>query len=289
MEPDERPDPHGRSRRAERAELADLRRRAYGPGSDADPADLDRLRELEGRAGDAAVARPAEAATPASDRGADAGTGERERTAADAGRRRGADAAADPDADDDLAEGAAVDDADLPAPDRDAPAPHRPRASRRLAILWAASIAAAVALTAVVVATLTAPAGREVAVVRFDPDQELPVYMRDYFGGAETGSARFHGLTLVRLEGDRSAYPQVRGECLSVQPSRAAFGSTEGGGCAAGAFGASVRFLVNVGAPEELRDEYPVGTALLFDLRGDAVHVRADDSARLPSPSPMPR
>ncbi|MBT1637068.1 hypothetical protein KK107_15185, partial [Clavibacter michiganensis] len=122
MEPDERPDPHGRSRRAERAELADLRRRAYGPGSDADPADLDRLRELEGRAGDAAVARPAEAATPASDRGAAAGAAERERTAADAGRRRGADADADPDADDDLAEGAAVDDADIPDPD--APAPH---------------------------------------------------------------------------------------------------------------------------------------------------------------------
>ncbi|WP_052129201.1 hypothetical protein [Clavibacter michiganensis] len=252
MEPHERADPGAGPVEPARAELAELRRRAYGPGRDADPADLDRLRVLEERA----AARPAAPGPSAVEA-----------------------APADP------ASPAVVDHDDEASVHPD---PVRPRPRRRLAVLWAASLVAAVALTAVVVSSLTAPAGREVAVVRFDPDQELPVYMRDYFGGAETGSARFHGLTLVRLENDRSAYPQVRAECLSVQPSRAALGSTEGGGCAAGAFGASAQFVVNAGAPEELRDVYPVGTALFFDLRGDAVHVRVDDSARVPSPTRPP-
>ncbi|WP_445337755.1 hypothetical protein [Clavibacter sp. CFBP 8614] len=275
MEPHERADPDARTRRAERAELAELRRRAYGPGSDADPADLARLRVLEARTADAPVVTRTDAAASAPGRGVGAGVAD-----ADA-RRAAAHAAHDAPADTNTAGGSADDDAPS--------ARSRPRAALRLAILWAASVAAAVAVTAVIVATVTAPVGREVAVVRFDPDQELPVYMRDYFGGAETGSARFHGLTLVRLENDRSAYPQVRAECLSVQPSRAALGSTEGGGCAAGAFGASAQFVVGIGAPEELRDEYPVGTALLFDLRGDAVHVRVDDSGRVPSPTRTPR
>jgi len=264
MDPHERADPGAGLRAAERAELDELRRRAYGPGRDADPADVERLRVLEERA--------AADASPRDETGSASGRVDAEPDA-DAGH---ADADADADAAPD----------DDPA---DHPAPPRARASRRLAILWAASIAVAMALTAVVVSAATAPAGREVAVVRFDPDEPLPVYMRDYFGGAETGSARFHGLTLVRLENDRSAYPQVRGECLSVQPSRAALDSTVGGGCAAGAFGASTQFVVNVGAPEELRDAYPVGTALLFDLRGDAVHVRVDESARVPSPTRPPR
>ncbi|MFT2752701.1 hypothetical protein [Clavibacter sp. Sh2088] len=256
MDPHERADPGADpgagSVDPARAELAELRRRAYGPGRDADPADLKRLRVLEGRA----TARPVTPAPPAVEP-----------------------APVDPASPD------AVDHVDE-APVHPDPASSRPR--RRLAVLWAASLVGAVALTAVVVSAVSAPPGREVAVVRFDPDQDLPVYMRDYFGGAETGSARFHGLTLVRLEGDRSASPRIRGECLAIQPARAALSSTEGGGCAAGAFGASAQFVVNVGAPEELREVYPVGTALLFDLRGDAVHVRVDDSVRVPSPTRPP-
>jgi hypothetical protein len=255
MDPHEGADPGSADPvRAERAELAELRRRAYGPGRDADPADLDRLRVLEERA----AARPSAPAPSAV-----------ETAPADAASR------------------AVVDHVDQ-APVHADPVPSRPRLRRRLAVLWAASLVVAVALTAVLVSAVTAPAGREVAVVRFDPDQELPVYMRDYFGGAETGSARFHGLTLVRLEGDRSASPRIRGECLAIQPARAALSSTQGGGCAAGAFRASAQFVVNAGAPEELRDVYPVGTALLFDLRGDAVHVRVDDSVRAPSPTRPP-
>jgi hypothetical protein len=258
MDPHERADagagPAAGSVDPARAELAELRRRAYGPGHDADPADLDRLRVLEERAAARPVAPAPHAVEPAP---------------------------VDPESPD------AADHVDEASVHPD-PAPSRPGLRRRLAILWAASLVVAVALTAVVVSAVTAPPGREVAVVRFDPDQDLPVYMRDYFGGAETGSARFHGLTLVRLEGDRSASPRIRGECLAIQPARAALSSTEGGGCAAGAFGASAQFVVNVGAPEELRDVYPVGTALLFDLRGDAVHVRVDDSVRVPSPTSPP-
>jgi hypothetical protein len=250
---------------AEQAELAELRRRAFGPGHHADPADLDRLRELEERAGGV---RPA----PSAERG-------REVPAS----RRAVPTDADADADADAAASAT-----RPDDDDDATAVPATARRRRRAILWAASIVVPVALTAVLVAALAAPPGRQVAVLQLDPDQPLPEYMRDYFGGAETGSARFHGLTLVRLENDRSAYPQVRGECLSIEPSRAALAATVGGGCAAGAFGASAQFVVNSGAPEELRDAYPVGTALLFDLRGDAVHVRVDDSGRLPSPTRPP-
>jgi hypothetical protein len=251
MDPHERADPGAGSVDPARSELAELRRRAYGPGRDADPADLERLRVLEGRA----AARPVAPAPTAVE--------------------------ADP-------ASPAVEEHVDEAPVHLDPVRSRPRRRRLLAILWAASLVVAVTLTAVVASALTAPPGREVAVVRFDPDQDLPVYMRDYFGGAETGSARFHGLTLVRLEGDRSASPRIRGECLAIQPARAALSSTQGGGCAAGAFRASAQFVVNAGAPEELRDVYPVGTALLFDLRGDAVHVRVDDSVRVPSPTSPP-
>ncbi|MFT2691715.1 hypothetical protein [Clavibacter zhangzhiyongii] len=268
MEPHERADPDGGSRRAERAELAGLRRRAYGPAGEVDPVDLDRLRVLEARWAETGPAvrptpgRPAEAEAALA---AEPAPSDAERSAAERSAAEGSAAAPD---------------------DTTSPARRRPR--RLLPILWAASLVVAVALTAVVTSAASAPAGREVAVVRFDPDQELPVYMRDYFGGAETGSARFHGLTLVRLENDRSAYPQVLGECLAIQPARAALGTAEAGGCAAGAFGASAQFVVNARAPEELRDEFPVGTALLFDLRGDAVHVRVDDSARVPTPTRPP-
>jgi hypothetical protein len=251
MDPHERADPAAGSVDPARSELAELRRRAYGPGRDADPAELERLRVLEERA----AARPVAPATSAVE----------------------ADSASP-----------AVEEHVDEAPVHLDPVRSRPRRRRRLAILWAASLVVAVTLTAVVASALTSPPGREVAVVRFDPDQDLPVYMRDYFGGAETGSARFHGLTLVRLEGDRSASPRIRGECLAIQPARAALSSTQGGGCAAGAFRASAQFVVNAGAPEELRDVYPVGTALLFDLRGDAVHVRVDDSVRVPSPTSPP-
>ncbi|MCJ1709843.1 hypothetical protein MT344_01435 [Clavibacter michiganensis subsp. phaseoli] len=248
----------------EQAELAELRRRAFGPGRDADPTDLDRLRALEERAGGIQPARSDDRgrAIPSARRAA---PGEADVDAAGRSAVR-AGAEADEDATEDATAG---------------PATAR---RRRRAILWAASIVVPVALTAVLVTALAAPPGRQVAVLALDPDQPL----RDYFGGAETGSARFHGLTLVRLHNDRSAYPQVEGECLTIEPSRAALASTVGGGCAAGAFGASAQFVVNHGAPEELRDVYPVGTALLFDLRGDAVHVRVDDSGRLPSPTRPP-
>ena len=247
------------------AELVELRRRAYGPGRDVAAGDLDRLRTLEERA---------VAASTAADAGP-AAESEAEPVA-------GTDARADPDP----GAGPAL---AAPGDRPDGEPTSGPRTSarrrRRVGVLWAASLAAAVAGTAVLGSTLAAPPGREVAVVRLDPDLPLPEHMRDWFGGAETGSAPFHGLTVVRLANDMSAFPDRGRTCLSIQPARAAMGTTEGGGCSAGRFGASAQLVVNFGAPEELREVYPVGTALLFDLRGDSVHVRADDLARLPTPA----
>ncbi|MBN9213206.1 MULTISPECIES: spermidine/putrescine ABC transporter permease [unclassified Microbacterium] len=54
--------------------------------------------------------------------------------------------------------------------------------------------------------------------------------------------------------------------------------------CAAGAFPATVQFVIDDSAPDDLRSEFPDGTALQFVLRDDVVGVFVSEAA--PSPNP---
>jgi hypothetical protein len=256
---------------SQRSELADLRRRAYGPDPDLGEADLARLRELEARqaaAGSAGarttVPDPRPAPRTSGGRHAAVAAGPVARAADDAGARAGsasrdADAVADADADLDV-------DADA---DPDASARRAPPA-RRTAILWAASVLVAVGATAAVATGLGGAGGREVAVVALDPDRPVPERWDGWYQDVATGVGRFHGLTVIGL-----VNPEDDARCVTVVAPRYSLGGNPVGGCAAGAFPARGLLTVTDDMPAELRDEFPEGTALEFVLDGMSVRVTA--------------
>lgn len=230
---------------AQRSELRELRRRAYGPAPDLDDAELDRLRELE--AGPRAAPRtPARhwAATRDGVAGADAGD----------------------------TEAAGGDDDDLDGPDGpdDEDGPARPRIRRRTTLLWAASVLVAVGAAVAVSSVLGGAAGREVGVVALDPDRPVPDRWDDWYDDAATGVGSFHGLTVIGL-----VNPEGDSDCVTVVAPRFARGSSPVGGCAAGDFPARGLLTVTGDMPAELRDEFPEGTALEFVLDGGSVRVTA--------------
>ncbi|MBF4618446.1 hypothetical protein ITJ44_10220 [Clavibacter sp. VKM Ac-2873] len=235
---------------AQRSELRELRRRAYGPRPDLDEAELDRLRELEsqqGRSGAgssaSAPARAPLAAPPA--------------------------APADPSADQ---RDAAEDDRDAaeegPA-EAAAARPASPR-RRRTAILWAASVLVAVGATVALTSGLTSMTGRDVGTVALDPDRPVPDRWDDWYQDVATGVGEFHGLTVIGLEN-----PADDEACVTVVAPRFARGANPVGGCAAGSFPARGVLTVTGDMPAELRDEFPEGTALEFVLEGGSVRVTA--------------
>jgi hypothetical protein len=267
---------------AQRSELADLRRRAYGPVPDPGlgDADLARLRELEARrAAPGAAASGADprrvpesgsvprasggrhaavAAAPAASRASALGARRATGPAADSAHRD-PDAAPDAEPDEDS-------DADLDAAPRARPAPFR----GRTAILWAASVLVAVGATVALSSSLGGAAGREVGVVALDPDRPVPERWDDWYQDAATGVGRFHGLTVIGL-----VNPEDDATCVTVVAPRSAFSGNPVGGCAAGDFPARGVLTVTDEMPADLREEFPEGTALEFVLDGMSVRVTA--------------
>ncbi|MBP2457087.1 hypothetical protein ABID70_002613 [Clavibacter michiganensis] len=236
---------------AQRSELRELRRRAYGPRPDLDDAELDRLRELEARQGGAARGSSVPAGAPVAPSAA---------APADAAR----------DADDADGRTATEGDSDGPDADADAPAvrPSAPR--RRTAILWAASVLVAVGATVALTSGVVSMTGREVGTVALDPDRPVPDRWDDWYQDAATGVGEFHGLTVIGLEN-----PEDDQACVTVVAPRFARGANPIGGCAAGSFPARGVLTVTGDMPAELRDEFPEGTALEFVLEGGSVRVTA--------------
>lgn len=229
----------------QRDELRELRRRAYGPAPDLDDADLDRLRELEGRQGGAASASRSHsegAASPVAPS-----------TAHPAGP-----APADP----------VLDERD--ADERDAPASRAPASRRRTAILWAASVLVAVGATVALTSGLATMTGRDVGTIALDPDRPVPGRWDDWYQDVATGVGEFHGLTVIGLEN-----PEDDAACVTVVAPQFARGTNPVGGCAAGSFPARGVLTVTGDMPAELRDEFPEGTALEFVLEGGSVRVTA--------------
>ena len=229
---------------AQRSELRELRRRAYGPRPDLGDVELDRLRQLEARQG-----------------GADAGSAASESAGAPAAAPPAAPAEPSPDERD-----AAAEDLDEDAATRSA----SPRRRRRTAILWAASVLVAVGATVALTSGLASMTGRDVGTVALDPDRPVPDRWDDWYQDVATGVGEFHGLTVIGLED-----PDDDQACVTVVAPRFARGANPIGGCAAGSFPARGVLTVTGDMPAELRDEFPEGTALEFVLEGGSVRVTA--------------
>lgn len=263
-----------------RDELAVLRRRAYGPDADiaADPAARSRLAELEKLANQRLHAAES-VAEPAPDVAATEDTAAAEDPAPGAG---GAVASESP---------STADAAREPAH----PAP-RPLA-RRWLILWAASVAVVAVLVGAAVAalsplrpiTLAADATHVATVTEKIPADDAP-WTQEWFGDdPDLQSYRAYGLAIVA-----SRHPLYRAAgsdvCLTVfgiEQYNAADRSFSGalyGGCAAGAFPATVQFVVDDTSPAALREAFPEGTALQFVLTPRGVDVFRDD---LPPATPV--
>ena len=246
-----------------RGELQRLRARAYGPDADLadDPAAWARLRDLEeaerrGRAD--ATPPPVEESAPAP---------------AD-------DEAQDIDAD-------RGDDAVTDRPSR------RPVLRRaRTLWLWAGSLAvvAAVASAASIAATTFVPVARTAGVAQVDALRPDPTVATDVvrsmgFGSSPvSGYADFYGLTAFAGSTEIDSAGN-RADCLLLMDT-ADIGATGDdtsfrggfryGACGAGAFPATVEFVVTPELPEAFRQRFPVGSSVQFVREGERVGVFSD-------------
>jgi hypothetical protein len=223
-----------------RAEIAELRRRVFGPG--ADPADAvaqERLRELEGR--DAAAADPS--------------------------RHEPADAR----------DGDSPDDEPAAAPRRQARRALRIRP--RLAAAWAASLLVAAVAGVGATAWWLGDERGTVAVLTLEPPPvpDNATYLSVDTGSIAKGSlfAPFHGISVARvprIDTDTGEMATCLGAGATEQD-----GSFHGPtGCATGAVPARTALVVTADQPQELRDAFPLGTTLSFELEegGETVRVR---------------
>ena len=304
-----------------RDELAELRKRAYGPDADIldDPAALARLSELEEQAAAASAANVAASArvstnggsagSPGSDNDGEAAAPQA--VAVPPSEEVDAAAAADPitpvrDERGSLADALSSGGGTVPTPPPVA-AGASARASgrvdpaagsgsdagddvdsdtveggararpwwRRIAVLWAASVVAAVLVGAgLTVLAQSMDAGR-VGVLGVDPDADWP---EEVWGGPTEDSLAFesfYGLSVL-------SQPQVTGDgtqgevpCLIVFSGVGDNPSYLGGSCGAGSFPAQAALVVGRQAPSELRERFAEGTALQFVLDGEQVLVYA--------------
>lgn len=247
-----------------RGELEGLRARAYGPDADlsADPSALGRLQELEDLERRSRVVAAVET-PPVEPPAAPAGV---------------------PLLDD-------ADDGDTDGPE--APAVRGPIVRRaRTLWLWAGSLAAvaAVASAASIAATTFVPVARTAGVAQVDTLQVDP--------SADAGAVRsmgfdssgvsvytdFHGLTAYTgmTQVDSAG---TRAECLVLMDTSTipAPGDSDVsqvgfryGGCGAGAFPATIEFVVTPDLPDAFRARFPVGSSVQFVRDGDRVGVFSD-------------
>ncbi|WP_456283870.1 hypothetical protein [Microbacterium sp. JZ101] len=148
--------------------------------------------------------------------------------------------------------------------------------STRLLALWAASLVLAVAVTLGGMAAVSSIDVHRVAVLHVDPDGELPPELD--MPGDVTVFEEFHGLSVAVHPGATFGY-DPDGRCvqgmapLSEDQPGAYYGF---GACEAGSFPVVATMMVEESSPESVRDIFPVGTALQFELSGDQIIVRAD-------------
>ena len=149
--------------------------------------------------------------------------------------------------------------------------------STRLVALWAASLALAVAVTLGGVAAVSSIDVHRVAVLHVDPDGELPPELD--MPGDVTVFEEFHSISFVTYPLSGSGRTAGGTRCMQASAplpddgARYFFGLAA---CAFGPFPATIATMIDESAPAPLRDIFPVGTALQFELSGDQIIVRAD-------------
>ncbi len=255
-------------------ELRTLRARAYGPSADIDqdPAALQRLRELEaGRAAlDAAPEEPAPVA---------AVEGEPEAVRAEAPTTLPADA-------DDL-DPFELDSGTSGDPDAPSARPRKPRrVSSQTVALWALSVLGAAALAAGLTYSLTSvpPVATSSGATQIDtlePDPFAAVPAGWFGGGPSSVAFEYYGLTLFETTGGyigagTDCFAVVATEQLPEAGADTDSWSVSGmmyNGCRAGAFPATVQFVIDSNAPQQLRDRFPSDSALQFVFDGSRVGV----------------
>jgi hypothetical protein len=292
-------------------ELRRLRARAYGPDADIedDPVALRRLHELEQQA------RPDASSTAASDTETYADVTGTAATADPAGDGRPVGAPAPVDALDAVAEdgasarpvraGSLADQDSFAAPDGepdsetasslepgdseigradddDALIPGAVRTPwwRRAPALWIASVVAAAVVASAVTPAVMPLTGGRVAVLQVDPDAERPASVFSSTGD-QVVFEEFYGMTAA-------VAPQYwnRNEvldCLFVQRT-AGDAQPSTGGCAGDGFPPTAALVVTSSFPRELRERFPDGTALQFQVRGSELHVYASEPLVEPTP-----
>jgi len=263
------------------AELRALRARAYAPGGDIadDPAALARLTELEARRRERSepAARARAVAAPAV-------------------------AAASSPADTDAAPLAPDDDLDdAPPSDPDAgPAeagPARPARGLRTALMWAGSLVAVAALAAGITlfatarTAFTATALPEDAAVThlttlLPTGGEQPPFLRDYGADEARTFEPFFGLETYQVsvpwvDADESCILLMSG--AQAEAASNSGWSSFGQGCSAGAFPASLSFVVTEEYPDEFREHFPDGSALQFVLTETGVDVFVSNAPAQPA------
>lgn len=282
-----------------RDELRALRERAYGPAADIhdDPEALARLHELEAQAGvtrgvGAVSARPDDAqpaaptdpapltATPAAATvNAHTGTTPTPHPTLDPSPA----APTDPAGGDEDAPGDGIPSTDPEAAADTAPAP-QPWWRRRMPLLWAGSVVAALLLGVGLTLGAQALDSGRVAVLHEDPEADWP---REVWGGPTEDSVAFddfYGLSVL-------SQPQALGQrstpvpCLVIFVGVASNVSYVSGACGAGPFPAQSSILVDEQMPQELRERFAEGTALQFVLEGNEVRVYAREPG-LVEPTP---
>lgn len=242
-------------------ELQRLRARAYGPDADIaeDPAAVRRLAELEAQQRDAA--EPAEPAEPAHARQSEP----QER--AESGEESGT--------------------GETVQPDREQPDAARrpPRIVRWLPALWAVSLLVVAAVAATMTFTSTAAVlrpvpdaeARQVAVIELGSDFLAPRFLGMEQRADSRGNRDWYGLTVLVVRD--TWYGDTVDECLvimrqdDVDPNSDSLSGPLYTGCSAGGFSAVLQVRVNDAMPEELLEQFPVGTGLRFVLDGSRVGV----------------
>lgn len=252
-------------------ELADLRRRAYGPDADihADPVALARLSELErmreaerGRRDAPAGASAAPAAAPS------------ESAVTVPAASVSADVAAAP-----RGEPAVVEPAPIVSASR---LPRVFRSPRRLWIPWAASLVVVAVVTAWTAAAIVGASSAPDATLRAvpTPTDAAAEYQADGLQDIAVFES-FHGLRV--MAGQLNAQ-----HCLFILVEPTFGNGSFGGNCSAGAFPVIADIVLEPGGaevPQQAIDELGQGTALRFTLEGDVVRVYV---GRSPEPSGGP-
>jgi hypothetical protein len=141
---------------------------------------------------------------------------------------------------------------------------------RRIPVLWAASVVAALLIGAGLSTWIQNIEEGGVAVLSEDAEAEWP---DESFGVRPSGGRvfdDFHGLRVLSLR--QSVVPGSSQTCLYILTPPDGFGA---GSCAAGSYPASASLEVVQSSPDELRERFPLGTSLQFVLEGPNVRVYA--------------